>query len=76
MNTHARSIGLGHLANDFYRNCRNEEEKETVPHMLGTCTTLCQRRKKYLGDYYVNEMSRIDIGSFSRFIRSSEWLRY
>ena len=71
MGTHARSIGLGYLANDFCRNFRNEDE-ETVPHLLGICTALCQRIKKYLGyDYYINELSRIDIGSFSRFTKSS-----
>ena len=40
MGTHARRIGLGHLANDL---CRDEE---TVPYRLITCPTFCQRRKK------------------------------
>ena len=46
MGTHARRIGPGHLANDFCRSCRDEEEEETVPHLLGTCPALCQSRMK------------------------------
>ena len=63
MHTHAKLIGLEHLANDFCRSFKDEEEEETVPHLLGTCQALCQRRKKYLSAYYMNdldELSRID----------------
>ena len=78
MGTLERRIGVGHLANDFCRSCRDEEEEETVPHLLGTCPALCQRRKKYLDAYYMDnlkELSRIDTGSLNRFIRSSEWFQ-
>ena len=37
---------------------------------------LCQKRRKYLGTYYIDdleELSMIAIGSLSRFVRSSEW---
>ena len=33
MATHARRIGVGHMANDFCRSCR--EEEEAVPYLLG-----------------------------------------
>ena len=33
MTSHVRRSGLGHLANDFCRSCRDEEEQETA----GTC---------------------------------------
>ena len=44
---HCRRIGLGHFANEFYRTCRVEEEEETFLHLLGTCSALCQRRKRH-----------------------------
>ena len=76
MGTHARCIGLGHLANNFCRSCSDGEQEVTVPHLLGTCPELCQRKIKYMGTYYVDdleELSGIDIGSLNRFIGSSEW---
>ena len=74
--THANRIGLGHLTNDFCRNCGDEEEAKTVPLLLGICPALCLRRKKYMGAYYMDvleELSRIDINSLNRFLRSPEW---
>ena len=59
----------------WYRSCRDEKEGEIVPHLLATCPTLCQRRRKYLSNYYIDdleELLRIDIGSLNRYIRSSE----
>ena len=38
------------------RSCRNKEEEETVPQLLGTCPVLCQRRRKYLGAYYMCDL--------------------
>ena len=61
------------------RSCRrDEEEEETVPHLLDIFPALCQWKKKYLGAYYMDdlkELLRIDIGSLNCFIRSSEWYR-
>ena len=74
----ARRIGLGHLANVFCRSQRDEKEQETVPHLLGTCLALCQRRIKYLGTYHIDdveELSKIVIGSQNRFIGGYEWFR-
>ena len=34
MGTHARRIGFRHLANDFCRSYRDEEENKTIPHLL------------------------------------------
>ena len=76
MGKHAKRIGLAHLANDFCRNCWDEEE-ETVTHLLGIYQALCQRRIKYMLTYYmddIEELSTIDIGSLNCFIRGSEWL--
>ena len=66
-----RKIGLGHLVRDFCRNCRDEEENKTLPHLLCTCPVICQRRRKNLGINYIDdlgEMSMIDIGRVNRFI--------
>ena len=73
MGTHMKRICLGHLTNDFCRSCRDEEEEKIAPHLLGTCSVLSQRRRKYLGTYYMNyleELPRINIGSLNRFIIS------
>ena len=47
-----------------------------------TCWVLarffCQRLKKYLGAYYMDDLeklTKIDIGSLDRFIRNSKWFR-
>ena len=61
---------FGHLANDFCKSCRDEEEEENV------APALCQRRMKYVSTNYVDdleELSGIDIGSLNCFIGSSEW---
>ena len=79
MRTYANCIGLGHLANNFCRSCRDEEEEETFPHWLGTYPTLCQRRRKYLGTYNIDDLedlSRIEISSINRFIRRSKWSQF
>ena len=69
---HARCIGLVHLANNFCRSCRDEEEEEAVPHVLGTKPALCQMRKKYLSAYYMDDLE--GIVCLNR-IRSSEWFQ-
>ena len=38
--THSRRIGLGYLANDFCRSFWDEEEYETIHHVLYTCPAL------------------------------------
>ena len=53
MGKHARRIGLGHFANAICRRSRDEEEEETVTHLLGICPAFCQRRMEYMGTYYV-----------------------
>ena len=56
MDTHASRIDLGYLVNDFCRSCRDEEERETITQLLGTCSALCQRRIKYVGTYYLDDL--------------------
>ena len=71
-------VGLRRFASDFCRSCSDEEEKEVVSHLLGTCPVLCQRRCKYLDTYYINDLeepSGSDIGSLNRFIRNCEWFQ-
>ena len=74
MGTHARRIDLEHFANDFCRSYRDEAKRR----LSISCLALCQRRKKYMSIYNMDdleELLRIDIGSLNRFIRSSEWFR-
>ena len=68
MGRHARRIGPGRFANDFCISCRDEEEEDTVPHMLVISSSLCHKRRKCLGTYYLDdleELSPIDIGIVS-----------
>ena len=59
LSTHASRIALRHLANDFCRSCKDEKERETVTHLLGTCPALCQRRMKYMSTYYVDDQEEV-----------------
>ena len=71
---HATRLGL--FANDFCRSCMDEEEEETIPHLLCFCPALSRRRKLHLGAPYYNDIGdlmNIDIKSLLRFIRSSNW---
>ena len=70
----AMRFGAGHLPNDSFRSCRGE--KETVLHLR--YPALCRRRNRHLGAYYIDDLSdlsKIDIGSLSRFIVHSRWLQ-
>ena len=74
--THSKVMGLGHLTNDFCRSCRDEEEEESVLHLLGTCPALSKKRKDLFGFYFSNNLSdfdNINIPCLLRFIESSKW---
>ena len=74
--THARRIDLEHLANDFCRSCGNEEDDETIIHLLCTCPALDRRRKRQLDAYYMEDLDVLacmHITSLRCFIESSEW---
>ena len=71
--THARRVG--NLANDFCRIYGDEEENETILHILCTCPALGRRTKRHPDDYYMedlDELSCMDISRLSRFIGSTE----
>ncbi|XP_044317430.1 uncharacterized protein LOC123038043 [Drosophila rhopaloa] len=62
--------------NDFCRSCRDEEEEETVEHLLCSCPALCRLRLKHLGYPFINdltEISQTNLKSLSSFIKSSGW---
>ena len=71
-------LGLGRLANNLYRSCRDEEKYDTILYLLCTCPVLGRRMKGHLGAYYLedlNELSCMAIGSLSPFIEvpSGSW---
>ena len=71
---HDRRLGL--FANDFCRSYMDEEEKETIPHLLCFSPALSRRRKLHLGAFLYNnigDLTNIHIKSLLRFIRSSKW---
>jgi len=62
--------------NGFCRSCREEEEEETVEHLLCFCPALCRLRLKHLGSPFIDdltEISKINLKNISAFIKSSGW---
>ena len=43
--THEGRVGLAHFANHFWKICSDEEENETLAHLLCTCPAFSRRRK-------------------------------
>ncbi|GBP16873.1 hypothetical protein EVAR_73485_1 [Eumeta japonica] len=62
--------------NDFCRSCHDEEEEETVLHLLGTC----RRWRAFVLDFCrrifsdLSELSTVNLGALVSFIRGSGWL--
>lgn len=54
--------GMGQLTNDFRRSCRDNDDEDTVLHLLGICLALCLRRKRYIyASYFAfHELSGTD----------------
>ena len=48
--THKKASGLKHLVSDFLE---DDEEDETILHLLITCPTLGRKRKKHLGTWII-----------------------
>ncbi|GBP05118.1 hypothetical protein EVAR_72432_1 [Eumeta japonica] len=66
---HARRLGLPY--NDFCRSCHDEEEEETVLHLLGTCRALESLRARFLqGGIFsdLSELSTVNLGALVSFI--------
>jgi len=62
--------------NDFYRSCRDEEEEETVEHLLCFCPALCRLRLKHLRSPFIDDLTEvleINLKNISAFIKSSGW---
>ena len=71
---HARRLGLPY--NDFCRSCLDEEEEETVEHLLCHCPALTGIRATELGSPFLHalsDLSMIDIKQIRSFIRASCW---
>ena len=69
MEDNARLVVMGHLAKDFCISSRDKEEEEMVLHLLRICPALCQRKKRHVGAYYIDDMSdlsNIDVGNLNR----------
>ena len=71
MGVHVRRIAVERPANDCCRSCRDDEKEETE-----LCPALCQRRRRYLDAYNIDDLSgllKFDVGSLSRFIFGARW---
>lgn len=61
---------------DFCRSCGNEEELETIKHLMCDCPALSQRRLLHLGKPFFDELSdlaEIGLKELLGFIRSTKW---
>ncbi|EDW38656.1 GL15379 [Drosophila persimilis] len=73
--THASRLGAPY--NDFCRSCRDEDEEETVEHLICSCPALRRRRLHHLGSAFLNhiwEMSTLCPRKIANFIRASVWV--
>ena len=52
-------IGLGHLANNFYTSCGDEQEFEVILLLLCTYPALGRRRKSHLDAYYTKDLDEL-----------------
>ena len=51
------------LSNDFCRSCGDEEEVESIEHLLCLCPALSRRRRATLGSYFFVELANLaDVG--------------
>lgn len=65
-------------ANDFCRSCRDEEEVESVQHLLCHCPALQGKRLRYLGSNFfedLEEVSKLKLADISSFIGATKWFR-
>ena len=58
--THSKVMDLWHLTYDFCRSCRDEEEKESVLHLLGTCPAPSKKRKNVFDFLISNNLNDFD----------------
>ena len=71
---HAERLGVLH--NDFCRSCRDEEEIESVRHLLCDCPALSVIRMRTLGSYFFSELEdlgNVELTDLLRFISLSGW---
>ena len=71
---HAERLGVLH--NDFCRSCRNEEEIQSVRHLLCDCPALSVIRMRTLGSYFFSELEdlgNVKLTDLLRFISLSGW---
>jgi len=62
---------------DFCRSCRDEEEVETVEHLLCFCPALCRLGLKHLGSPFIDDLTEVsenNLKNISAFIKSSVWI--
>ena len=62
MGVHAKPIDVGNVENGFCSNCRDEQEEETVLHILEICPAICGRRKRHFNAYYIADLRDLPNG--------------
>ena len=67
---------LGLESNDFCRSCRDEEEVESITHLMCDCPALAKSSYRTLRQFLfttLGELARIDIGNIIKFIKETGW---
>jgi len=62
--------------NYFCRSCRDEEEEETVEHLICFYADLCRLRLKHLGNTFIKDLTEIfdiTLKNINAFMKSDGW---
>ena len=73
--THA--VRMGRNFYDYFKNCRQPEEKENIEHLFCHCIAYNRKRNDLLGNYILSNLSDIvasDIRAILKFVLRLKWL--
>ena len=72
--THAERLAVAH--NDFCRSCEDEEEPESIQHLLCNCPALMRNRHELLGSCFLTnltEVAKLKTKKVICFVESTKW---
>ena len=71
-----RSEYIGFSQTDLCRSCLDEEEIETIEHLICYCLALQERRLNHLGKrsfQNLDDLRNVSLGNLLGFIQSTQW---
>ncbi|XP_055857796.1 uncharacterized protein LOC129920526 [Episyrphus balteatus] len=70
------AIRMGVFSPDFCRSCQDEEEIESIKHLLCDCPNLQTNRLRYFGKRFVgqlDDLEQVSMANMRKFIESTGW---